>query len=207
MLQDFHSDHRHRTVIGDLANRETQRPKFGGLVRRGHRAVNPFTQHFVNRQLSRLSALAIRFRQSDGWRKRRRRQSIPQILPSSKPCCNVRLSNQDAARPVMTAVIRTPTVASTIAGFQAIRIADSCVLYPPSNRIIARASVPIPCARSQFSNAIPPIPSEPANIPSNRKSTRTGTSKRVDSSLEMIPRNSRMPATRISWSTRNIKLA
>jgi hypothetical protein len=42
-------------------------------------------------------------------------------------------------------VISTPAVASTSEGFQPTRIDAVVVLSPPSKRITASASVPIPC--------------------------------------------------------------
>lgn len=51
-----------------------------------------------------------------------------------------------AARPVIAAVITTPTVASRNAGFHAARIEWKGVRRPPSNRITASAMDAIPCA-------------------------------------------------------------
>jgi len=64
---------------------------------------------------------------------------LPSRRPSSSEICRI----QAAARPVATAVTSTPQVASRTAGFQTARMAASDVLNPPSNRIIASASVPI----------------------------------------------------------------
>ena len=45
--------------------------------------------------------------------------------------------------PITTAVTPTPTTASARAGQTAIRSMDSGVFNPPSNRITARATLPI----------------------------------------------------------------
>ena len=64
------------------------------------------------------------------------------MAPVSNPAIQGRSSSQTAARPVMAAVTRTPIVAMTLAGAQAMRIDRSGVRSPPSNRMIASDRLP-----------------------------------------------------------------
>ena len=58
--------------------------------------------------------------------------------------------------------------------------------------------------KGEARSALPPIPSEPASIPSSRNSTSTGIPSREDTLLEAIPNSRRMPAIRIRPSTLNM---
>jgi hypothetical protein len=70
----------------------------------------------------------------------------PMMLPSSSPTSRGTPRIQVAAAPVISAVSRTPTVASENAGASVGRTDANEVRRPPSNRITARATVPKPCA-------------------------------------------------------------
>jgi hypothetical protein len=57
-------------------------------------------------------------------------------------------------------------------------ISSQLVSNPPENKIEFKATIPINCATDALSKWIPPIPSEPANIPTIRKKISAGTPKR-----------------------------
>src|SRR5690606_33064040 len=52
---------------------------------------------------------------------------------------------------------------------------------------------------------MPPIPSEPASMPTPRNSTSTGTPRRAENLLDAMPSNSSRPVARIRLSTTNIR--
>ena len=67
----------------------------------------------------------------------------PTMLPTSRPCSRGMRSTQAAARPVISEVSSTPMVESARAGRQTRRTASREVRRPPSNRIRARATLPM----------------------------------------------------------------
>ena len=73
------------------------------------------------------------------------------------------------------AVNNTPKVEREIpchnTGFTDFQLVSS----PPENRIKFRDTIPMTCAMEGSSNSIPPMPSDPARIPTERKSIRVGT--------------------------------
>jgi hypothetical protein len=103
-----------------------------------------------------------------------------------------------AAKPATTAVRTVPIVANEAAVPSTGRISDQPAVSPPSKRIRISAIVPSVRASSMLENSMPPIPSEPATIPSARKRRSPGTRTRSASSAPMIPAPSRAPAIRIS---------
>lgn len=76
--------------------------------------------------------------------------------------------------PKARAVIKTPIVESTIPlptiGFTSLHLVSS----PPENMMKTRAMLPMNCAIEELSKYIPPIPSEPANIPNRRNKINEG---------------------------------
>ena len=73
------------------------------------------------------------------------------------------------------AVSKTPAVDNAIPslsmGFTELQL----VSKPPENKIKLRETMPINCASLGSSNLIPPMPSDPANIPIAKKSINVGT--------------------------------
>ena len=120
--------------------------------------------------------------------------AAPTIIPSSTLMPKI----QWAASPAAQAVIAVPIVAIEAAVPSTGRISDQPAVRPPSKRIRTRAIVPRVRASSTSSNSIPPMPSEPASMPSPRKSSRPGMRMRSASRAPRMPAASRAPATRIS---------
>ena len=118
--------------------------------------------------------------------------------PTSIPSSVLRPKIHFAAMPASAAVTAVPTVASEAAVPSTGRISDQPAVSPPSKRISTSAIVPSVRASSVSLNSIPPIPSEPASIPSPRNSSRPGMRTRSASSAPTIPAASRAPAIRIS---------
>jgi len=102
------------------------------------------------------------------------------IEPSRRDSENERLVIIHTNVPTDRAVIITPTVDSAIpcqsTGFTYFQ----SVSRPPENKIQQRAITPMNWAVLGFEKRIPPIPSEPANIPKTMKSMIIGTPKRLD---------------------------
>ena len=71
----------------------------------------------------------------------------PTMLPSSMPWSSGTPSTHAAAKPVSMEVSSTPSVESDNAGFQVERTDANDVRRPPSNRIKARATLPMLFAR------------------------------------------------------------
>ena len=120
--------------------------------------------------------------------------AAPTSIPSRVPRPKIHF----AARPAATAVTVVPSVASDAAVPSTGRISDQPAVRPPSKRIRTRAIVPSVRASSASLNSIPPIPSEPASIPSPRKSSRPGIRIRSASRAPRMPAASRPPPIRIS---------
>ncbi len=70
----------------------------------------------------------------------------PTMLPRRSPSRSGMSRMKAAAIPVTTAVTSTPNVARTEAGFQTSLSDSTGVRRPPSKRMTARATVPMPCA-------------------------------------------------------------
>ena len=79
-----------------------------------------------------------------------------------------------AATPASSAVARVPTVASEAAVPSTGRISGQPEVMPPSKRIRTSAIVPSVRASSSLAKSIPPIPSEPASIPSAEEEQQPG---------------------------------
>lgn len=77
--------------------------------------------------------------------------------------------------PSVTAVRRTPRVERTIPCPNTGLTDFQLVSRPPENKIKLSAIIPMNCAVLGLSNRIPPIPSEPDNIPTPKKSSNVGT--------------------------------
>ena len=73
------------------------------------------------------------------------------------------------------AVNKTPKVERTKPSFIMGLTASQLVSRPPENNMKFRDTIPINCAILGSSKRIPPIPSEPANIPMAKKSNKVGT--------------------------------
>ena len=78
------------------------------------------------------------------------------------------------------AVNRTPRVEREIpcqrTGFTDFQLVSS----PPENRMKFSETIPMNCAMAGSLNSIPPSPSEPARIPTERNRTRVGTPNRYE---------------------------
>src|SRR3954470_24648680 len=118
----------------------------------------------------------------------------PTISAGSRPRPKIHF----AARPASAEVTMVPSVASETAVPSTGRISRQPAERPPSKMIRTRAIVPSVRASSASSNSIPPIPSEPASMPSPRKRSRPGTRIRSASRAAAIPAARRTPARRIS---------
>ncbi len=129
--------------------------------------------------------------------------SVPATIePSRKPSSQLRSRSRWAATPVSTAVPIVPSVASERLGATTLRMSSQPATRPPSNRISARAMIPIVRANSTSSReppkSISPRPSEPSSMPRPRNSTSPGTRRRPAARAAPMPAASRMPAARMS---------
>ena len=152
---------------------------------------------------------------SSAWASRRRRREPRSTAkmaalsvaataePTISPSSVLRSKSQTAARPVITAVITVPIVASDTAVPSTGRICGQPAVSPPSKRIRTRPIVPRVRVSSASVNSTPPIPSEPISIPSPRKSSRPGTRTRSATLAAASPTARRRPATRISSESDN----
>ena len=95
-------------------------------------------------------------------------------------------------KPIRRAVVNTPKVANTNPGPRITRTWLQTVSRPPEKRIKIRATVPSDCASEASLKSIPPMPSEPANIPTARKSNKAGTPNRPDALLATMLVSSKM---------------
>jgi hypothetical protein len=107
-----------------------------------------------------------------------------------------------AKKATMHIVPITPTVASSPAGAIERRSVSTGVFRPPSNRISASAADPARNAKPKSSNAMPPNPSDPAAMPSPRKTSPTGTRSRCDAWL-----SSALAASSRAITTKNTAVA
>src|SRR5690606_30111966 len=101
--------------------------------------------------------------------------SVDEIIePIKSPQRNETLKIYDTNKPTIIAVKKTPSVARLPAGFITGLTSTQFVSRPPANKINIRAITPIFCASDISLKVIPPTPSDPATIPTARKSSRAG---------------------------------
>ena len=117
--------------------------------------------------------------------------------PSRKPSRVDTSSSRTARAPVIAAVSTVPTVASESEGPITGRIAENPVVRPPSNRISARAMIPISWASSKSSKSIRPSPSVPISIPTPMKMTSAGIRIRWASRVRVRLPSTSTPAIRM----------
>ena len=77
--------------------------------------------------------------------------------------------------PSERAVNNTPSVDSTIPSLRMGFTDFQLVSKPPENRMKLSDTIPMNWASRGLSKLMPPIPSEPANIPMTKKSNNVGT--------------------------------
>jgi hypothetical protein len=123
------------------------------------------------------------------------------MAPISRPTSTGRPSSQAEASPATSAVIITPTVASTNAGRNPTRNDSTRVRMPPSSRITASARLLTTKAVVTSLKTILPGPSSPASMPTPRNSRTTGMPIRCDKGLTRMPASTR--AAQTSNTTRN----
>ena len=112
------------------------------------------------------------------------------IAPMSRPVHSGRSKAHIAVSPATSAVMSTPAVASAVPWFSTGLISSQLVEMPPLNRMNASATTPRVWATSALSNSIPPGPSEPASIPTARKTSSPGIPRLDESRLATTPSSS-----------------
>ena len=160
---------------------------------------------------SRIATGSLRPDSPSSVRARRRRSVEPRstantaaasvaatVEPSSSACSGSRSRIAAAATAVSAAVSSVPSVARITAVGSTGRISSKPLERPPSNRIIATATMPAERASSKSSNAIQPRPSEPMSMPRPSTSTRPGRRRRPAAREAARPAASRRPVNRRS---------
>ena len=109
--------------------------------------------------------------------------------------------------PIVTAVIRTPKVERAIPCQSIGLISVHLVSIPPENRIKLKATEPMKWAIFGSEKAIPPSPSEPASIPTRRKSRRVGIPYLVVLLASKLKKSSMDQISRILSNVRFMRLA
>jgi hypothetical protein len=120
------------------------------------------------------------------------------VEPSSSAGSVSRSRISAAATAVSAAVASVPSVARMIDVRRTGRISSKPLERPPSNRIIATATMPAWRASSKSSKSIQPRPSDPISMPRASTSTRPGRRRRPAAREAARPAASRRPVNRRS---------
>ena len=120
---------------------------------------------------------------------------VDTIAPSKRPS---RIENpwiQETNTPTSNAVSRTPIVERDSPCQRMGRTSVHSVSNPPEKRIKTSAMIPRDCTIDGLSNVMPPIPSDPANMPMARNKTSEGMPNRFESLIVKMLRMTRMEKT------------
>lgn len=120
--------------------------------------------------------------------------------PINRDSMKVKSVIQLMKNPKAMAVIKTPRVESKIPLPKIGFTSSHLVSNPPENMIKTSAILPMNCAMVESSKYIPPIPSEPANIPKTRNKINEGIPNLDETLLNSILIKSKKDAIKIDCS-------